>query len=111
MAKYTPAPWKCDTSGFANAPFIVFTGNVSPKWGHRYPLVGVNWIAEVRDDESEQHPEYVANARLIAAAPEMLEALETLFDITPFATNEKDAEIRMRIRAVIAKAKGEGNRG
>ena len=37
----------------------------------------------------------------------LLEALEILFDITPFAANDKDAEIRVRVRAVINKARGQ----
>jgi len=78
VAKHTPGPWKCEQSGYANAPFVVFTGEVSPKWNRRYPLTGVNWIAEVRDDESEQHPEWEANARLIQKAPELLDVLKKL---------------------------------
>jgi hypothetical protein len=44
------------------------------------------------------------DARILAESNiELLNALETLFDITPFATNDKDAEIRVRIRALIRK--------
>jgi hypothetical protein len=76
--KHTPGPWKCEHSGYANAPFVVFTGEVPPKWNRRYPLSGVNWIAEVKCDESEHHEEHRANAHLIEAAPALLESLESL---------------------------------
>ena len=49
--------------------------------------------------------------RLGALVPELIEALETLFDITPYATNDKDAEIRVRVRALIRKAKAEVSHG
>jgi hypothetical protein len=77
-AKHTPGPWKLEHSGYANAPFVVYTGEISPNWDRRYPLAGVNWIAEIRDDESPRHEEYAHNARLIAAAPELLETLKAI---------------------------------
>jgi hypothetical protein len=52
-------------------------------------------------------PEMSANARLIAAAPQLLEALETLLDISPFARDATGADMHERARAVIRSAKGE----
>jgi hypothetical protein len=49
---------------------------------------------------------YKANAHLIAAAPEMLEALEAI-DCVFVSTNEKGDEARKLLRAAIRKAKGE----
>jgi hypothetical protein len=63
------------TSGFANAPSVVFAGDKAPDFGKRYPLQGCDWVAEVREDESPRGREFHANAHLIAAAPEMLKAL------------------------------------
>ena len=88
MSKHTPGPWKREHSGYANAPFVVFTGEVPPKWNSRYPLTGVNWIAEIRCDESEQHEEHCANVHLIAAAPVLLKALEELL---PYLPDRNDA--------------------
>jgi co-chaperonin GroES (HSP10) len=45
-----------------------------------------------------------ANARLIAAAPEMLDALERVLQLQ---ISESDDEIFAEVRAAIAKAKGE----
>jgi hypothetical protein len=76
--KHTPGPWKLSHSGYANAPFVLHVGDVNPNYNRRYPLQGVDWIAEIRDDESEDHPRYEANARLIAAAPQLLAILKTI---------------------------------
>lgn len=89
MATHTPGPWKAQR--LESFSYAIHTDYVHDR-GH-----DCNIVREVRCE---------ANALLIAAAPELLDALETLFDITPFATNDKDAEIRVRVRAVIAKAKG-----
>lgn len=54
-------------------------------------------------------PERVANARLIAAAPDLLEAAEKLIDSfmgLNYAFGTRSEEIAM-LRAAIAKAKGE----
>lgn len=46
----------------------------------------------------------LANARLIMAAPEMLDALQGAFDCLDFESHE---HIRLAIKNAIAKAKGE----
>lgn len=75
MAKHTPGPWHVHT--------------MKSKAGFRIDSAGDEWqwLAEVfqaPDKESEGE----ANARLIAAAPEMLEALK---DITQWAQGYHDA--------------------
>lgn len=57
-----------------------------------------------------QGPDYdtrAANARLIAAAPDLLEALEAIAEMTHNAAGGMHAEIYDAARAAIAKAKGE----
>lgn len=78
---HTPGTWKLSHSGNANAPFVVFTGERAPRYDLQYPLVGCLWIAEVRHDESEQHEEQIANARLIAAAPELLDVADNAMSL------------------------------
>lgn len=115
MAKHTPGPWKLANSGFANAPSVIFTGEKSPNFGAKYPLQGCDWIAEVKEDESPRGREYHANARLIAAAPELLEACQIALWIRDkiqerggFGATFEEWDV---VEAAIRKAKGEVERG
>ena len=78
MDSPTPGPWQVSHSGYANSPFVIFAGDRAPNYRAQFPLSGVNAIAEVFHDESPAHQEQAANARLIAAAPDMLVALAKL---------------------------------
>ena len=65
--KHTPGPW-----GFENHGSIEI-------WNQNTKIAIINGAHEF---ESEQYgPENLANARIIAAAPEMLEALECFLDV------------------------------
>lgn len=87
MSKHTPGPWDLDEGDLSTV----------------YELETSDPLAEVFSDKSAE--ENVANARLIAAAPELLEALEALLAASEkhiFSTEckrERDAA-----RAAIAKA-------
>jgi hypothetical protein len=105
--RHTPGPWRFWHSGYANAPFVVYSGFQT---GHDAPSVdaqgqlhmnNMTKICEVKHDESEEHDTQIANARLIAAAPELLEALEYL-------RGEMHAAAYgfAKINAAISKAKG-----
>lgn len=83
--KHTPGPWTVLGEGIYCAD---------------------NWffIADVPVNFAEHSGVQEANARLIAAAPELLEALQELLEVQA----ELDAEIAERkARAAIAKATGE----
>lgn len=73
--------------------------------GRRAPIAFV--VSTSRDED-----EYHANAHLIAAAPDLLEAGEPLAALVEYFTGDDDAEITVtagelrRLRAAIAKAKG-----
>lgn len=101
IKRHTPGPWianggyiRLDKCGTA---FI----RIMPKYG------------PVATDKEERK----ANARLIAAAPELLEACEKLFDVATkateeltlacrcYATEDQDATME-RARNIIAKARG-----
>lgn len=98
--KHTPGPWIGAGPSFGD-PLPRYTTEIVTEW----------------EDEDDQRPmictlpfrhydhENEANARLIAAAPELLEALEAL---QPYVLHLPDgAPIKETIRAAIAKAKGE----
>ena len=90
MTSYTPGPWEINgiaiESGFEVIAYLRepthFQGDIRP--GHK--------------DEA-------ANANLIAAAPELYEALEDLLE-SPYADPHGEKE-RMAARAALAKARGE----
>ena len=82
-AKHTPGPWHA-----------VIAGGVQP-------VIGGPLITSAHT-KSGMLPNYEANARLIAAAPELLEALRGVVRVADRSTIEFDAA-----RAAIAKATGE----
>jgi hypothetical protein len=65
---YTPGPWKVD---FSRKPYSIAPNRIDPTSVFNSPL-GVVFRSHVKGKESEQ----IANANLIAAAPEMFEALQ-----------------------------------
>lgn len=93
MAKHTPGPWEArpDDRGAGSYPYCTV-------WAGPPGLNG-SVVAAIRlDDEGRELP-FEANARLIAAAPELLEALKGVLAVADRKTNEFDAA-----RAAIAKA-------
>jgi hypothetical protein len=105
--KHTPGPWQvgrgiddahmCEvmTAAYAERP------NLSPS----HKLVCRTWAPDGQPLASFigfSRRECLANARLIAAAPDLLAALEGVLRVADRATDEFDAA-----RAAIAKAKGE----
>lgn len=96
-ATFTPGPWVSEPTG--DGDFRI-----------TYNEQG-NWLAEVFADGAPDNA--IADARLIAAAPEMLEALKTAKDTIRAWHGPNDWEIYDRsspemkaINAAIAKAEG-----
>lgn len=102
-SRHTPGPWKL--SNDAQGPCIVMHPTlegvaIASLTNIHEP---VNGFVEI---EAAGAPERTANARLIAAAPELLAACETMLAlIGPHDTGLASAANLMR--AAIAKAKGE----
>ena len=99
MSKHTPGPWQTDQAEH-DAPYQDIRihagkGSICSVWIDDAPL---------HDYNAEQR----ANARLIAAAPELLEALRTAVDHLEGMPDQEDvAACVVKARAAIAKATGE----
>ena len=87
---HTPGPWKVAENLFGNTASYEVYANVETKSGKG----GYTRICQITPRDQKD------NAALIAAAPEMLEALETIMDIG-------DNACRDIARAAIRKARGE----
>ena len=99
MSKHTPGPWEIKRHYDPGYKFIS-----APKHSG---LAQVVWCME----DEDRSPECEANAHLIAAAPELLEALEKV-DSYWSSPGEDDwvthyNTVLQPVRAAIAKAKGE----
>ncbi len=92
---HTPGPWFLQHSGKHD-------GNRAVRaWRRGRDICAMNGGAN--DD-----PEIYANARLIAAAPEMLQALESVLASVPFASYRGDEELdecEEKVRAAIRRAR------
>lgn len=91
-AKHTPGPW------FVNGPWLIQADTP-----HELP----RYVAEIKKPHGVSTNEREANARLIAAAPELLAALEgILYHFVPEQGNLKvEQEMIKSAHAAIAKAK------
>jgi hypothetical protein len=105
MSKHTPGSWTIRREPSSRGRGFHRT---VVRDGFTWPIAEVSTAAGGQVDIAE------ANARLIAAAPELLEALEEMCappenddeDPTP-EENEKWADTMRKARAAIAKARGE----
>jgi hypothetical protein len=91
MSAHTPGPWEVDQ----DASGTYFVGNNET----------IGWVCDIdqiAEDEWERGPVTMANARLVAAAPDLLAALQWIARV-----NAMDYEYQERARAAIAKATGE----
>lgn len=85
-SKHTPGPWRIKPQVDGN--FLIVYNDRG------------NWLAEVYDDDDPVEGRPEADARLIASAPDMLEALRDIVKQWPDSSAAKTA------RSVIAKAEG-----
>lgn len=104
MSKHTPGPWAALPEE-VHRNYIRIRGTVL---GCRYKIANV--ITPDYDDGKEREAkETRANARLIAAAPELLEAAVDLVsrDFGSEGWDEACEQAALKLRAAIAKATGE----
>ena len=93
MTKHTLGPWVVIPTGlrFAHPKNVVASGN-------RKPLV----VARIPEMESEALTD--ANARLIAAAPEMVEALYAVWGRVLSEYHDKDSTVRVKVENALVSA-------
>jgi len=96
--KHTPGPWGMGQTG-ESSDFEINAGNKQ--------------VAVVRDGrhvlDMKSNEESTANARLIAAAPELLAALNRMMRVTPMA-NDQQIEAIQQAMTALAKVEGKAVR-
>ena len=112
MSEHTPGPWKAQGETISCATGYVAFATCNPRTLDETRDEGESWLdmrVRTSGDREELKMQVIANARLIAAAPEMLEALKMFLQFNDqggplsFDTDAMWAQAR----AAIAKAKGE----
>ena len=108
MSGHTPGPWEVLPESDSHEGTLNIVSEYEEKGGR----ASANWIAEcdLQSDEAQNR----ANARLIAAAPELLDALRELIAAGDYCiTTDDDAKAMLRFgdahkaaRAAIAEAEG-----
>ena len=102
MAAHTPGPWEAASPGDYDTDGIgVFARNPS---GLRYYIASVRYMGTAPEMGAEH------NARLIAAAPMMYEALQRLAMMPEFdgtsETSKQRVETKRLVRKVLAQVRG-----
>jgi hypothetical protein len=96
MSEHTPGPWKTDRNN-------VHLGQIATI----HHCVGNDWVEVWSPDWPDDEETQEANARLIAAAPELLTALEALVSDSMASDFNEHWQSFRQAEAAIAKAKGE----
>lgn len=107
--KFTPGPWEIHLAGTSNKGDLIIK-----YYGPRGSITGTSHICRLYDTAlCEEHGDTMSNARLIAAAPELLEALIqaelALSGALCSCTEDRDCQrchAWRKTRAAIAKAEG-----
>ena len=87
--RYTPGPWKYVPTAGSSVAFYIKS---------RYVIAGVEDTDDIREARN--------NARLMAAAPELLEALKHAVDWLNAAGVAESMPVQQQARAALAKAEG-----
>lgn len=105
---YTKGPWQRTNGtdvfsglGAVNGNGVVADSNDG--WQIADCMVGITFVEG--EEMSLSYDEQVANAKLIAAAPELLEALEMALEIGDQCSRGFLGKFQQKARAAIAKAK------
>lgn len=107
MSKHTPGPWRHGSQTGANANTIYAVNGKGP---HDEPgicsVYGIPLYRRTDEQMRDIYDEGIANAKLIAAAPELLEALERTLSWLSSYPGEGALGAYDQARSAIAKATG-----
>lgn len=95
--QHTPGPWAICPHGRLTPGATVPIHSAPDAEGFRFTVALVRTIG----------PEGDADARLITAAPELLDALQSILDIEPSGLSNEERQLYALARAAIAKATGQ----
>lgn len=95
MSKFTPGPWKVLEHSWSD------TSIVAEGFDHGICLLDINHATE--ESQAADEAVMAANARLISAAPDLLEALREAWPYVP----DHHGPVQARIKAALSKATGE----
>ena len=103
QTQHTKGPWFTDTAGriWRRDPSTLYENGGDVAGDKPIAFVNVGWIGE-----GESGYPIKENARLMTAAPELLESLRLMVDLVELAVPIEGDTLR-RARAAIAKATGE----
>lgn len=105
MSKHTPGPWAANPSNAER-----YSQYVAPKDLKSWPYDVVAYIPEAYGDKCTFPGAHMANARLIAAAPDLLHALQAMTDAfldTEGTHGQHEHAAMGKAYAAIARATGE----
>ena len=105
MDKFTPGPWEVGMRGGFNANLICDRSGENEHTDNA--ICSVFGMYQHQDVDEQKDSKGLANARLIAAAPELLEALKDA--LCALECCGKDYPAATKAQAAIAKATGEQN--
>jgi len=111
MFKGTPGPWRLEDDAFEKDWPGCLNGHIGVNAPSHTLIAQVVWRMSDGDTHRKDYPELQANAHLIAAAPELLEAASmalSVMEVEYITNNRTDlAQFMEPLRAAIAKALGE----
>ena len=96
MSKHTPGPWRVFEHSWSD------TSVLAEGFDHAVCLLDINHATE--ESQASDEALMAANARLIAAAPDLLEALQHAIDWLDAAGIAETMPVQVQARAAIAKA-------
>ncbi len=110
-AKHTPGPWRVediDATSYNSEPITILSDNAGKC--SRNGVRGQWEVANVGDGlawDEKRDAMVRADARLIAAAPDLLAACEAMESCSANATDDEITRVAAQNRAAIAKARGD----